>query len=216
MPLPSAWPLFAASVLHVLKGDWAEALSRIERWLAVARTGPFLFHLPWGIASSAWPLAQRGEASEALNRIRESEQLLDRLAAGGLRRQSRLALSARWRGPACCSAGATRRSVSASARWNLVRHQPGFEAHALHLLGDVAAYPDQFDAERGETHYRQALALAERLGMRPLVAHCHLGLSKRLPAYGPREQAQEHAATATTMYREMGMTHWLQQAEAKP
>ena len=30
---------------------------------------------------------------------------------------------------------------------------------------------------------------------------------------GKREQAQEHLTTATTMYREMGMTYWLEQAE---
>jgi hypothetical protein len=30
-----------------------------------------------------------------------------------------------------------------------------------------------------------------------------------------REQAQEHLATATTMYREMGMTYWLEKAEAE-
>ena len=29
-----------------------------------------------------------------------------------------------------------------------------------------------------------------------------------------REQAQQHLATATTMYREMGMTYWLEQAGA--
>ena len=49
--------------------------------------------------------------------------------------------------------------------------------------------------------------------MRPLVAHCHLGLGKVYLRTGAREQAQEHVATATTMYREMGMTHWLEQAE---
>ena len=42
--------------------------------------------------------------------------------------------------------------------------------------------------------------------MRPLVAHCHLGLGKLYLRTGKREQAQEHFATATTMYREMGMT----------
>jgi hypothetical protein len=30
--------------------------------------------------------------------------------------------------------------------------------------------------EAAETDYRQALVLAEELGMRPLLAHCHLGL----------------------------------------
>jgi hypothetical protein len=88
-------------------------------------------------------------------------------------------------------------------------------AHALNLLGDLAAHPDQFSAQRGEAHYRQALALAEPRGMRPLVAHCHLGLGKLYQRTGKREQGQEHLITATTMYREMGMTYWLEQAEAE-
>ena len=53
------------------------------------------------------------------------------------------------------------------------------------------------------------------LGMRPLVAHCHLGLGKLYRRTGKPEQAQEHLTTATTMYREMGMTYWLEKAEAE-
>ena len=60
-----------------------------------------------------------------------------------------------------------------------------------------------------------ALVLAEELGMRPLVAHCHLGLGKLYVHAGKREQAQEHLTTATTMYREMGMTYWVERAEAE-
>ena len=75
--------------------------------------------------------------------------------------------------------------------------------------------PTRFDAERGEAHYRQALALAEPRGMRPLVAHCHLGLGKLYRRTGKREQAQEHLTTATTMYREMDMRFYLEQAEAE-
>jgi hypothetical protein len=51
--------------------------------------------------------------------------------------------------------------------------------------------------------------------MRPLVAHCHLGLGKLYRRPDKREQAQEHLATATTMYRDMGMTYWLEQAQAE-
>ena len=61
---------------------------------------------------------------------------------------------------------------------------------------------------------REALELAVELGMRPEVAHCHLGLSKLYRRTGKGEQAREHLTTATTMYREMGMTYWLEQAEA--
>jgi hypothetical protein len=48
--------------------------------------------------------------------------------------------------------------------------------------------------------------------VRPLVAHCHLGLGKLYRRAGQREQAREHLTTATTRYREMDMTFWLEQA----
>jgi hypothetical protein len=51
--------------------------------------------------------------------------------------------------------------------------------------------------------------------MLPLIAHCHLGLGKLYLRTDKREQAQEHLATATTMYREMSMTYWLEKAEAE-
>ena len=49
--------------------------------------------------------------------------------------------------------------------------------------------------------------------MRPLVAHCHLGLSKLYRRTGKLEHARENLTTATTMYREMDMGFWLEQAE---
>jgi hypothetical protein len=43
----------------------------------------------------------------------------------------------------------------------------------------------------------------------------NLGLGKLYRRIGKREQAHEHRAIATKMYREMGMTYWLEQAEAE-
>src|SRR5262245_36915712 len=62
-------------------------------------------------------------------------------------------------------------------------------------------------------HYRSAISVAAELGMRPLVAHCHAGLAKLYSRTGRREDAHEHLTTARTMYREMGMTYWLEKAE---
>ncbi len=59
------------------------------------------------------------------------------------------------------------------------------------------------------------LASSLEFEMRPLLAHCHLGLAKPCRRTGRREQAQEHLATVTTIYREMGMTYWLERAEAE-
>ena len=88
----------------------------------------------------------------------------------------------------------------------------GNEAHALCLCGDVASIAG---AEDAEGYYREALALADELGMRPLVAHCHLGLGRLYRRAGDRTKAQEHLETATTLYREMGMTFWLEKAETE-
>jgi hypothetical protein len=51
--------------------------------------------------------------------------------------------------------------------------------------------------------------------MRPLVAHCHVGLGKLYRRIGSRQQAEEHLTTATAMMREMEMGLWLEQAEAE-
>jgi predicted ATPase/class 3 adenylate cyclase len=91
--------------------------------------------------------------------------------------------------------------------------QRGQRAWALHLLGDIASAGDPLDTETAESRYGEALTLAGELSMRPLVAHCHLGLGKLYRRTGKREQAQEHLTTATTMYREMDMLFWLEQAE---
>jgi len=81
-------------------------------------------------------------------------------------------------------------------------------------MGDIAAGCGPPAFEEAVQHYRQALVLASELGMRPLVAHCHLGLGKLDRRTSQREQAQEHLTTAMTMYREMDMRFWLEQTEA--
>jgi hypothetical protein len=67
-----------------------------------------------------------------------------------------------------------------------------------------------------ETHlgtgYEEALTRASALGMRPLVAHCHLGLGKLHQSAGKEHEAKGHLATAATIYREMGMAFWLAKA----
>ena len=180
----------------------------------MVRPGNVVLQLPFAVASSAWVLAQLGEASDALNRLQEGEQLVERQAARGIVGQTAWAYHSL--GHACLLLGRLdeARGLADRAVESSPRH-PGFAAHALHLLGDVATHPDRFDAESGEAHYRKALALAEPRGMRPLVAHCHLGLGKLYRRTGRRDLAPEHLATAATMYLEMDMRFWLEQAEAE-
>jgi class 3 adenylate cyclase/tetratricopeptide (TPR) repeat protein len=202
----------AGATLRLLEGDWAKARSTVERGLATTRTGSILLRST-ALALSAWVLAQVGQASEALERLQEGEQLLrHRLAQGVVSYRSwdyhALARAGLLLGRLDEAEGLGDRAAEFSSG------QPGYAAYAFHLLGDIATHPDRFDAERGEAHYRQALALAEPRGMRPLAAHCHLGLGKLYRRTGKLDDAHEHLTTATTMYREIDMRFYLEQAEA--
>jgi tetratricopeptide (TPR) repeat protein len=90
----------------------------------------------------------------------------------------------------------------------------GHRAWALRLLGEIASRSDPPDVETAGGHYRQALALADELGMRPLLAHCHRGLGMLYAKMRQREQAHAELSTAIDLYRAMDMTFWLPQTEA--
>ena len=205
----------AAAWLHIFKGDWATARRLIEHGIATYRTGNIVLGLTFAVARSAWILAQVGEASEALARLRESEQLLERDAARGYFLPHTVAYPSLGRAALLLGQPHEARSLGNRALEYSLPF-PGFAAHTFHLLGDIATHLDQFDAESGESHYRKALELAELHRMRPLVAHCHWGLSNLCQRTRRRQEAQIHLTTATTLYREMGMRFWLEQAEAKP
>jgi tetratricopeptide (TPR) repeat protein len=89
----------------------------------------------------------------------------------------------------------------------------GHQAYALRLLGEIAARREPPESALAEAHYQQALALTEELGMRPLQAHCHLGLGTLCSQTGQVERARVALAAAIDLYRAMEMTFWLPQAE---
>jgi hypothetical protein len=49
--------------------------------------------------------------------------------------------------------------------------------------------------------------------MRPLVAHCHLGLATLYQKVGREDGARAELTTASEMYRAMEMPFWLAKAE---
>ena len=87
------------------------------------------------------------------------------------------------------------------------------EASALHVLGQVVAR-DASDVETAEAHYRRAVALGTEVGLRPLVARCHLSLAGLYQRAGKRPRAHEHLSVATRMFGEMRMRYWLEKATA--
>src|SRR5262249_48616073 len=90
----------------------------------------------------------------------------------------------------------------------------GHEAWVHRLLGDLHLHRDPPAVEPAEAAYQQALALAEELGMHTLQAHCHYGLGILYTQVGRPEQARAELSMAIELYQAMGMTFWLDRAEA--
>jgi tetratricopeptide (TPR) repeat protein len=90
----------------------------------------------------------------------------------------------------------------------------GHQAYALRLLGDIAVRREPPERALAEAYYRQALAMADDLGMRPLQAHCHLGLGNLYADIGRRAEAHAELSAAFDLYRAMEMTFWLPQTTA--
>lgn len=89
------------------------------------------------------------------------------------------------------------------------------QAWILPLLGDLALHDMPTNPEPAATHYQQARALAEALGMRPLQAHCYLGIGMLDGRTGRGPQARMALTTAAELYQAMGMSSWRSQAEVE-
>jgi tetratricopeptide (TPR) repeat protein len=202
----------AASWLHLLQGDWVRAAALVEQGIAAYRSGTILLNLPHAVASAAWALAQAGERDLALTRLREGERMLEREATQGIIGLHAEACHALGRAALLLDRPDDARRLGETALAYAPAH-PGFKAHAWYLLADVAARPEGLDAERAESAYRRALELAEARAMRPLIAHCHLGLGRLARSARRALEAKEHLATASAMYRAMEMEYWSGRAE---
>jgi class 3 adenylate cyclase/tetratricopeptide (TPR) repeat protein len=208
-PISLIFAYRGVAYLHLVKGDLDQAMPLLERGLALARGHPG--YAPWNAAALGYAYALAGRIAEAMPLLEEAVQ---RAATTGRVGQS---LRLAYLGEASLLAGRMESAHElAQQAFTLAREQRerGHEVYALRLLGDIAARREPPEHDQAEAHYQQALALAEELGMRPLQAHCRLGLGKLYATTGQREQARTTLSTAIELYRTMDMTFWLSEAEA--
>ena len=203
---------WGGGLLALRQGDVPRALSLLERAVSLCQEVAFSVYFPMMAVTL-------GEAYTLDERITDAVSLLTQTREQSTARENvyfetfcRVSL-----GAAQILAGHLEEAHTLTERvlaFTRAHQERGHQAYALRLLGEIAALREPPESAQAAAHYRQALVLAEELGMRPLVAHCHLGLGKLYLRTAKREEAQEHLTTATTMYREMGMTFWLEQGKA--
>ncbi len=209
-PLSEVVARYGLGYAHLLHGDFAAATRVLEPALAPCRGLEIHFMLPFVAAALGSAYLGSGRVTDAVPLLEEAVEALTAMRVLGQRSSFITFLAEAY----LVLGQVTEAREQAEHAVALARtHQErGWEAWGLKRLGDVHAR-EPAEAMRAAETYREALMLAIELGMRPLVAHCHLGLGKLYRRMGKREQASEHLTIATTMYREMGMTYWLEQAQ---
>jgi tetratricopeptide (TPR) repeat protein len=170
---------FGLGMLYVIQARPDRAIPILEEGLVVARLAsiPFLVPFITGPLGAAYTLDGRLDGAVAL-----LEQTVEQ--AVSMRLIANHALRLVWLGQAYLGAGRreaafdlARRALHAAEE----RGERGQQAYAHRFLADVAARSDAPDVQAAEAAYRRALALAEDLGMRPLVAQCQASLERMHP-----------------------------------
>jgi tetratricopeptide (TPR) repeat protein len=199
--------------LKTVRGELSHAARLLERAVAQCREWNITNQMPIALAALGHVYALSGRIEEGISYLQQALTAYDAEAIG-----IHHALSVEQLGEAYLLADQVENARACADRSVSLargRGERGYEAWALRLLGDIDSHHAHPDVTTAAAHYGAAMSLASELEMRPVVAHCHLGLGKLYRRTDKREQAREHHATATTMYREMGMTYWLEKAEAE-
>jgi tetratricopeptide (TPR) repeat protein len=196
-------------MLHLRQGNLPQAITALERSRELSQVWNFRVHRYHATARLSYAYALSGRVAEAVLLLEQALRLVGGRGWNALGEVflSEVYLLAGRREEAIQLAEHTLADASEL-------HLRGKQAWTLRLLGVIHAQSNPPAVELAETFYRQALTGAEELGMRPLQAHCHLGLGTLYVATGQQKQARVELSAATKLYRAMEMTFWLPQAEA--
>jgi class 3 adenylate cyclase/tetratricopeptide (TPR) repeat protein len=200
------------SMVYLRQGDVHRAIAMLERGMGLCQDWHIPLLVPQLTATLGLAYALEGRVAAGLAL---AEHEVEQAVARGTSRA--LAFAVTCLSEAYLLAGRLEEARQRAAQAFDLAHQytqRGTQSWALWLLGESTARQASPEVELAAGHYRQALALAEELGMRPLQAHCHRGLGMLYGMLGQQEQARRELSTAIEMYRTMAMTFWLPQVEA--
>ena len=206
------WAHYGVGLLSLHQGDLRRALTQLERAMGICQEVNISIFFPRMAAALGAAYTLAGRLADAVALLTQAMEQTTAVAMVGFQALCLLPLAeAHLLAGRLEEAHALAERVLALAR----EHQEmGNQAYASRLLGEIAARRDPPAVDRAAACYQEALTLADTLGMRPLVAHCHRGLGTLYAAISQQEQACTELSTAIALYRSMDMVFWLPQSEA--
>jgi tetratricopeptide (TPR) repeat protein len=201
----------ALGKLALRQGDLRRALLLLERAMGICQDAELPFYFPSVAAGLGEAYTLAGHLTDAVSLLTQAKE--QSTATG----RAQEALCTLLLGQGQLLAGRLEEAQTLAERalaLACARQERGNQAYALRLLGEIAAQREPLASAQAGDYYRQALTLAEELGMRPLQAHCHRGLGTLYAKISQQGQARAELLTAIEMYQAMEMTFWLPQAEA--
>ena len=209
---PAAFPLAQIGGMCLLQGSLDEGIAHLVHSLDIQREHGFAVVRASSMAFLAEAYALAGRESEALALLDETADWDTSMPTPAPRGVVLAHL-----GYALLLVGRiedARRFGTCALEFAARYAAPGAEAMARRLLGEVAVHEATSPADpRAEGEFQQALALAAALALRPLAAHCRVGLARVYHHRGKHHDAREHLASAIRMYREMEMPFWAGRAQ---
>jgi tetratricopeptide (TPR) repeat protein len=175
-------------LLALRQGDLPRALPLLERAVGLCQEAELPVWFPWVAAALGSAYALSGRVATAMPLLIQAMEQATAMETVVWQARCHLAL-----GEAQALAGRLEEAQALAERaLALAREyqERGHQVYALRLLGEIAAQHEPRRIDHAERYYRQALALADELGMRPLQAHCHLGLGILYAATGQRPPAR--------------------------
>ena len=210
-PLSRTVAYVALGVASLRRGEHARAITMLEQALGLIRDWNIPLWFPRVASTLGVAYALGGRAADGVPLI---ERAVER--ATTMRLVGGLALLIAYQAEACLLAGRLDEAAALAERAvTLARthRERGYEAMALRIAGEVALA--RGDAAGAERALGDARALAETLGMQPLVGHCDLALGVTARRQAREDESRRRLAAARARYAELGMTAGVSRADAE-
>ncbi len=209
-PFNLAHILYDLGYLYGVKGEFNQAIEALERAYAIIREWKLTYLSPFIMGFLGHVYALSGRVTEGTSLLQQAQSNYESMGLGLFR-----SLVGVQFGEALLVADRVDDALTVTKQALALtrqRDERGHAAYGLRLLGEIATHPDALDTDTAQRHFMESMALAEQFGMSPLIAHCHLSLGRTYRQDGKHQEAEEHATTATIMYRDMGMRVWQERA----